>query len=95
MGCRSADLIDGRLPVYLLLAGIVAAVVTEVKVLRTMGRRDYLFKGISITTLLSWLRGAGWLGCGGSKLDASTSAPGAPSTSQCGGRALGESLQSA
>ena len=58
---RALDL-DGRLPVYLLLAGIVAAVVTEVIVLRTMARRDYLFKGISLAALLSLLRTGGVAG---------------------------------
>jgi RsiW-degrading membrane proteinase PrsW (M82 family) len=54
--------LDGRLPAYLLLAGIVAAIATEVTVLRRMGRRDYLFKGISLATLLSWLRSGGVAG---------------------------------
>ncbi len=54
--------LDGRLPVYLLLAGTVAAIVTEVTVLRRIGKRDYLFKGISPSTLLSWLRAGGVAG---------------------------------
>ena len=55
---RALDL-DGRLPVYLLLGGIVAAAVTEAVVLRKMERRDYLFKSVSLSTLLSWLRAGG------------------------------------
>ena len=54
--------LEGRLPVYLLLAGIVAAVVTEVIVLRRTAQRDYLFKGISLATLLTWLRAGGLAG---------------------------------
>jgi RsiW-degrading membrane proteinase PrsW (M82 family) len=61
-GVLRAPVLHGRLPVYLLLAGIVASVVTEVRLLRTMARRDYLFKGISMTTLLSWLRAGGVAG---------------------------------
>lgn len=54
--------LGGRLPVYLLVAGIVAAVVTEVVVRRRMARRDYLFKGISLPTILSWLQSGGVAG---------------------------------
>lgn len=61
-GVLRALALDGRLHVYMLLAGIVAAVVTEVWVLRTMARRDYLFKSISLATLLSWLRTGGVAG---------------------------------
>ncbi len=60
-GSATSDLLasvtlDGRLPVLLLLAGIVAAIVSEVVVLRRVARRDYLFKGISLAMLLAWLR---------------------------------------
>ncbi len=61
-GVLRALVLDGRLPVYLLLAGIVAAVVAEVWVLRRMARLDHLFKGISLTTLLAWLRAGGVAG---------------------------------
>ena len=54
--------LGGRLPVYLLIAGIVAAIVTEVVVGRRMARRDYLFKGISLTSVLSRLRSGGLAG---------------------------------
>lgn len=48
--------LDGRLPVYLLLAGTVAAVVTELVVLRRMAGRDRLFRGIPLTVFLGWLQ---------------------------------------
>lgn len=58
-GVLNALTLQGRLPIFVLLAGIVTAIVTEVWVLRTMARRDSLFKAIALTTLLSWLRVGG------------------------------------
>ena len=45
--------LGGRAPVYLLLLGIAAAVVTEVRVLRSIDQRDLLFKPVRSGTLAS------------------------------------------
>jgi RsiW-degrading membrane proteinase PrsW (M82 family) len=53
---------NGRLPVYLLLGGIVAAVAIEVTLLHRIRREEGLFTGIPVTTLLSGLQAGGVAG---------------------------------
>lgn len=48
--------LDGSLPIWLLIGGIVAAVVFEIVVLRSTGKLDRLFPGVARSDVLNWLR---------------------------------------
>jgi len=51
--------LEGRLPIYLLLAGVVATVVLEFYVMRVMTRRDFLFIGVTPAAFTTALQAGG------------------------------------
>ena len=57
-GALKTLLAGGRVPLTILLAGVVAAVVADVLILRWVGKRDRMFPPLSFGRVLSRLKGA-------------------------------------